>query len=49
MTMTFVDGFVAAVPTVCRYKFIEHTRCCAQMPFDGKRILFGRFETVLEE
>ena len=117
--MTYVDGFVAAVPTANRQKFIEHARYCAQifkdhgalkvvenwgddvpdgkltsfpmavkkeadetvvfswivwpskeahekgwekimadermtpenaeMPFDGKRILFGRFETILEE
>ncbi len=31
MTMTFVDGFVAAVPTANRQKFIDHARYCAQI------------------
>ncbi len=70
--MAYVDGFVAAVPTANKQRFIEHakeidewpdkaTRQSAmqkmsddprmknmQMPFDGRRLIYGGFESVFD-
>ncbi|WP_416140430.1 DUF1428 family protein [Halomonas sp. HK25] len=59
--MNYVDGFVAAVPTANREKYIQHARDAAlvfkehgalhfsPMPFDGKRLIYGGFEVVVDE
>ena len=72
IAMAYIDGFVAAVPTANRQRFIEHakeivewpdkaTRQSAmqkmsadprmknmQMPFDGRRLIYGGFESVFD-
>ena len=50
--MNYIDGFVAAVPTAKRAAYLEFARTSAaiwmQMPFDGKRMIYGGFEVVIE-
>ena len=65
--MTYVDGFVAAVPTANKDKFRKHAERAVRdqgmakmmadprmqpdtnpMPFDGKRVIFGGFEVLVE-
>nr|WP_295769136.1 DUF1428 family protein [Rhodoferax sp.] len=54
--MQFIDGFVAAVPTENKEKYIQHATMAAPrmtseanpMPFDGKRLIWGGFQTIVE-
>lgn len=61
--MHYIDGFVAAVPTANKEKYLQHARDAVvvfkdhgalkmdvnPMPFDGKRLIYGGFEVILEE
>ena len=48
--MSYVDGFVAAVPSANREAYRDHaTREANPMPFDGKRLIFGGFDMIVEQ
>jgi uncharacterized protein YbaA (DUF1428 family) len=54
--MTYVDGFVAAVPSrdvrdEAWKKLMVDPRMAPDanpMPFDGKRLIYGGFQTILD-
>jgi uncharacterized protein YbaA (DUF1428 family) len=66
--MTYVDGFVAAVPTANRDKYRQHAKDAAvpgrshpeghgrceivsksnPVPFDGKGLIYGGFEMIVD-
>lgn len=41
--MGYIDGFVMAVPTANKQAFRDHAR-----GIDGKRMIFGGFESIYE-
>jgi uncharacterized protein YbaA (DUF1428 family) len=65
--MTYIDGFVAAVPQASKQAYLNHVREAlaldrvtleggarrvqpdkATMPFDGQRLIYGGFATMLD-
>jgi len=43
--MQYVDAFVAAVPTAAKQAYLDETN---PMPFDGSRLIYGGFQTLLD-
>ena len=53
--MSYIDGFVIAVPTANKEQFIERARKDGRMdpeknpaPFDGSRLIYGGFMPIVE-
>ncbi|NJR52544.1 MAG: DUF1428 family protein [Leptolyngbyaceae cyanobacterium CSU_1_3] len=62
--MSYVDGFVLAVPTVNKEVYKQHAESTAkvmsdprmqpeknpnaEMPFDGKRMIYSGFEMIVD-
>ncbi len=58
--MNYLDGFVAAVPLANKEAYLKHAAgwekaqvdprmANAPMPFDGKRMIYGGFQMVMEK